>query len=356
MSESMTVSDLIVDIDTFEFLETQKLPSSRLACRAIDKRTGEQVRVLVHEVNFSSPTNRSLIMKQQEFFREKSPLIPELVGCGQYLDDAKTFFFMVFKYPLSELSLDAALMTEMCGCAPRDWDATSKTKYVFGFAAALCLLDSRDAVDFFEPAWLKLDDNVEPFVDPMKFSMNMAGDPSFEFLVTLSEAFQGCRYTKLRESVGAIDMSGFGMTIREFFKNYDSNSDASLHDVMLPKPPGEIASCMDSMWTMSGPEVRPPVESILRHWQNHPLSGVTRAASPSRMLPMELGQRDEGIPDFYLDLITRCCDEDVERRPSCQEVVQLLQDNTEKYMFPGADLAAVKEYESRILSSLPQLH
>ena len=46
--------------------------------------------------------------------------------------------------------------------------------------------------------------------------------------------------------------------------------------------------------------------------------------------------------------------DDDKKRPSFQEIVALLHENTEKYIFPGADLAAVKEYESRIISTISQ--
>ena len=64
--------------------------------------------------------------------------------------------------------------------------------------------------------------------------------------------------------------------------------------------------------------------------------------------------RVEEIPDFYWALITRCWHQDPGMRPSFQEIVALLHENTDKYIFPGADLAAVKEYEFRIIATISQ--
>ena len=57
------------------------------------------------------------------------------------------------------------------------------------------------------------------------------------------------------------------------------------------------------------------------------------------------------VPPFLATLMEHCWDQDPEGRPSFQEIVELLHNNTEEYILPGADLRAVKEYESRILDT-----
>ena len=55
------------------------------------------------------------------------------------------------------------------------------------------------------------------------------------------------------------------------------------------------------------------------------------------------------IPDFVWDCICACWDEKPENRPSFVEIVKVLRTNTEKWAFPGTDLDALREYQTRIM-------
>lgn len=59
--------------------------------------------------------------------------------------------------------------------------------------------------------------------------------------------------------------------------------------------------------------------------------------------------RPDGVPDFIWDMISACWQHAPDQRPTFHDLVTMLHDNTEKYAFPGADIAELKRYERAML-------
>ena len=59
--------------------------------------------------------------------------------------------------------------------------------------------------------------------------------------------------------------------------------------------------------------------------------------------------RPDGVPDFMWNMISACWRHAPESRPTFHELVTTLHENTEKYAFPGADIAELKRYELAML-------
>ena len=303
------VPDLVVGIDQFELGDRVSSSVFVTFHDAVDRRTGTKVVVSIWR--YSEPDEKKLLMRQLTFLRERHPLIVELVGCGTMADGEANQFFMALK-PAPYLTLQNVLERERKGTAVDGWDATSKSKCVFGIAGAMCVVHSLNYLHRdLKPVAVQLDEHLEPvlgeldLVRPYDPNMTMSvGSPLFMAPELWSDDF-GDQYDN------KIDVFSFAVVLRSFFTDSHELDD----DPKLPKSPQAL------------------------------MMRVGRGARLARV---------EGIPDFYWELITSCWSQDPKKRPSFQEIVALLHENTEKYIFPGADLAAVKEYESRIISTISQ--
>ena len=301
------VSDHVVGIDQFELGRIVDADWCAKSHDAIDKMTGTKVVVKICDIRIIDPFDREGFMRKIKFQKERHPLIVEFVGCGLIADGTETRFFMAFK-PALYVTLDSVLKDEMKGLAADGWDATSKSKCVFGIAAAMCVVHSRNFLHRdLKPSNVQLDEHMEPvlggFELAREYDPNMTMSVGTPFYMA-PEMWSGEEYDN------KVDVFSFAVLLHRFF-----------------------------------------TESMALDDDSHPTSVqdfMRRVGSGARLA------RVEEIPDFYWDLITRCWDPDPKKRPSFREIVALLHENTEKYIFPDADLSEVKEYESRIISTIPQ--
>ena len=301
------VSDYVVGIEQFELGSIVGGDSYAKYYDAVDKRTRAKVVVKMYMVMDTSPHVRTMAIREIKFLRERHPLIVELVGCGLIVDGTETEFFMAFK-PSPYVTLDGVLSDEKRGLAVDGWDATSKSKCVFGIAAAMCVVHSRNSLHRnLKPANVQLDEHLEPVLGGLEFTREY--DPNMTMSVGTPFYMAPEMWSGEDQYDNKIDVFSFAVLLHGFF----TESKAMDDELQAPKSVFEI---------------------------------IRRVGSGVRLA------RAEGIPDFYWDLITRCWDQDPKKRPSFREIVALLHENTEKYIFPGADLAAVKEYESRIISTI----
>ena len=305
------VSDLVVGIDQFE-LDLGRVGASSFGefHEALDKRTGTKVVMKIYDTP-SSDSGRIQLMREIKFHAEKHPLIVELVGYGLLPDDGNTRVFMAFK-PAPYVTLHNALRMEKQGTAVAGWDATSKSKCVFGIAAAMCVVHSRNYLHrHLTSTAVQLDEHLEPVLGEFDLARECGTDMTMAIGVPLHMA----------PELWGDD------------NRYDNKVDVFAFAVLL--------HCIfsDDGATRLDDDEKPP---------RSPPQFMERVGKGARLT------RIEGIPDFYWDLITSCWDQDPKKRPSFQEIVGLLHENTEKYIFPGADLAAVKEYESRVMATIPQ--
>ena len=302
----MLMLDLLVDIDQFELGSKVGYRYCVTLQAATDKRTGTPVIMEKISTPKNDPVTQQLLMREIMFLRERHPLIVELVGFGITARGPNPKFFLVLK-PAPYLTLHDALTREAQGTAIDGWDATSKSKCVFGIAAAMCVVHSRNVVHSnLTPEAVQLDEHLEPVLG------------GFDF--------------RERDPCATMALGNVLFEAPEVRSNnvYESEADVFAFAVVLYRFFTELVALDDD---------RPETRSLAGF--------MMRVALGARFA------RVEGIPDFYWDLITHCWDEEPGNRPSFQDIVRLLHENTEEYIFPGADLDAVKEYESRIISTLP---
>ena len=307
-NELLSLSDLVVGIDQFE-LGAQVAESSYATFHeAVDKRTGTKVVVKIQTYNNRNETE--LLMRELKFLGERHPLTVELVGCG-HADGGENQVFMALK-PAPYVTLKDALESERKGTAVDGWDATSKSKCVFGIAGAMCVVHSRNYLHRdLKPAAVQLDEHLEPVLG--EFDLTREYNPEMTMML------------------GTPTFMAPELWIDDCGDKYDNKVDVFAFAVVLHR------FFTDSTKLDDHPRLA-----------RSPAAWMLRVGMGARLA------RVEGIPDFYWDLITRCWSQDPGMRPSFQEIVALLHENTEKYIFPGADLAAVKEYESRIISTISQ--
>ena len=297
-----------VEIDQFEIGDkVREIRHDATLYDAVDKRTGAKV-ILKLFTSSRTRNNRELGWLHVHRY----PLLVELVAFGCCEDGKETHGFMALK-PAPYLTLEDALTSERKGAAIDGWDATSKSKCVFGLAAAISLLHSKNfPLRQLNPSVVQLDEHLELVLNPFDAREMEYSEQNIDSWWYLApEQLKGELDELNYEGLCAADVFAFAVCLYRFFTD----------SVALDNP-------------------RPV--------------GRSPFASQKRVVNGERLARVEEIPDSYWDLITRCWDAEADKRPSAKEIVEQLHENTENYIFPGADLAAVKEYESRIIAAISQ--
>ena len=203
-----------------------------------------------------------------------------------------------------------ALSKQYKGIEDERWNATAKSKYVFGVAAAMMYLHSRGIVHRdLKPGNVFLNDEFEPVIGDFGLSRmcnlqmtESRGSP----LWMAPELIGSEKYN------GKVDVYSYGVMLFQLFSGSCTLDDR-----------------------------RPPTGS--RDVFLKRIAGGARLA------------RVNGIPEFYWNLITQCWDQSPDVRPNFVQIVEGLQAKRESYAFPGCDLDALKAYEERVLAGVERV-
>ena len=286
------ITDFMVEMSSYDIGEKIHRDSFGEIYQAVDKGTGSPVlvkRFRAYEDTFP------WAMNEVRFLRVKNPLFLEMLGfgvCGREVS--------IVLRNAANGTLNGVLENETRGMVRPGWDATSKSKCIFGIAAAMMAVHERGFLHGdLKPGNVFLDENFEPLLGGLHIVS--------EFLPTLDKLC-GTRVFAAPEKLlqqrydYKADVFSFGITVFCLLTGQTvAYSFEELHSPLT--------------------QIRPNLDAIL------------------------------GIPPALASLMKHCWDGNPDGRPSFQEILELWHDNSEEYILPGADLAAVKEYESRILAT-----
>ena len=299
-TEFPLLCDFLFSEDDFEIDRSRVLVPVRTSFSdvvfAVQKSTGLDVAVRFMDVDAHRVAKQAMLM-----VRCAHPLILPLVGFGVCPSP-----FLVTKF-MRNGDLAQVLKQEFASKAPAGWDATAKSKCVFGIAAGMAFLHFKKIVHRdLKPDNVLLDDDFEPVIGDADC---LATDDIVEMTATVGallfmapEVIYGDLYDE------KVDVYSFAVLLYLLFNQ---------------KPRFE-----------DGDELKTPfrfMEEVIR--------GVRFA-------------RGDNIPDFYWDLICKCWSQDPKDRPSFVEIVEHLRSHTSEYALDGSDLSLVRAYEKQVLESI----
>lgn len=203
-------------------------------------------------------------------------------------------------------TLEEVQKKEFQGKAPPQWNATAKSKVVFGVAVGMAYLHSIKIVHRdLKPQNVFLNENFEPVIADFGLSRLYALDMTTCLGTPL---YMAPELWSVDGYSGAVDVYAYAILLYTLFSN-----------------------------TFLWDDGRKP-QSDLHH--------MMRIRDGIRL------QRQPEIPDFYWELIQRCWSGVPDDRPEFCEIIAWLQKDREKYAFPGTDMRQLEEYEKRVLQGV----
>ena len=301
--ESPLFCDFLVSEDEFkkgDMIREEDYPDYVRCHLGVQKKTGLTVAMYFYK---ESPDSQDALMRTARYLaRLAHPLIVPLLGIG-----TPPSRFLVMKFmPNRDLSSILERERGSLNLSPEGWDATAKSKCVFGIAAGMAFIHSKNIIHrHLKPFNVLLDDDFEPVIGGLSAAT--------EYLVAENERSVGAPLFMAPEMIKG---------------GYDHKVDVYSFAVVLYQ-----------LFTST-------IE-LDRVWRYRRVSTLLSAVSQGARL-----KRVATIPDFYWDLICKCWSQDPRDRPSFVEIVKYLRAHTSEYAFEGANLSLVREYERHALESI----
>jgi serine/threonine protein kinase len=207
-------------------------------------------------------------------------------------------------------------MQSRAGKGPAEWNATTKSKCVFGIAAGMAYLHEKGIIHRdLTPDNVLLDANNEPVIGGLGFA---------------AKSIRG-----EWETGWAIEAPFF--IAPEVFEDRDAG-DGPPYGL-----PADVYSFSVLLYLLFSRDDRPKLEG----------GKVIRTA---RQLVMQVGQgaryeRSPEIPEYYWGLITRCWAHVPMDRPTFEAILAEFGES-HAYVLPGADLTEVRRYEAFVTAGL----
>jgi serine/threonine protein kinase len=275
--------------------------------KAADRKTGNRVAVKFLVQTRKEDSDRAAFITELETTARNSnshPAILHILGAGFDPDQRP----MIVTDLMSHGSLHEALEAERRGIRNPEWNATRKSICVFGTCAAMAHLHRGGSVHGdLKPRNVLLNDRWEPVVSDCG-------------LLNIAEVLLWEQQPKIESSVHIAPELSLGAAECE-----------------IPMDVYAFAVMLYSFFAV-------PFELD---------DGKGRAMTFMRfIMRVEKGARfvkPSGVPEAHWALIQAAWDERPDQRPTFQDMVNNFH-ASHNYIFPGADLEAVIEYENRILA------
>ena len=309
-AEPPLLSDFLCSEDEFDFDpdEATAETSEGYVYVTRHKETGQECVLKRFSKNRSADTPKRVEREAMALIKCAHPLVLQLVGFGM-----SPFPFMVTR--LMEFgNLEAMLHFEFNPEeeAAEGWDATAKSKCVFGIAAGMAFLHSKNIIhrDLTTRSIL-LDVNFEPVISCFcgVTDYNSKSDsfvqPEYMPEYSAPEVFLNDRHSQKS------DVYAFGILLYQLFD--------------VPRPDERL---------------------------DHGYFNGTFFDLINRFFVKERYTRSKNISDFYWDLICKCWRPDPRDRPSFVEIVEHLRSHTSEYAIDGSDISLVRAYEKLALESI----
>ena len=306
-NDSPEISDFLVSEDEFEKGRMIGCGSFTTCYLGVQKETGLKVAMAFYRDIPSIDESEMMLRVVTYLGRFAHPLIVPLIGFGI----APSSFLVTKFMPNGALE---SMLRERGSKPPKGWDATAKSKCVFGIAAGMAFLHSKNIIHRdLKPINILLDDDFEPVIGGLECAT--------EYIVG----------AKMEEGVGTPLFMAPEVVIGE--ECYNHKVDVYSFAVVLYR------LFTDSMVFDDGSVAGRPT---LFHFY--------RMVGQGRRF-----KRVDNIPDFYWDLICKCWSQDPIDRPSFVEIVKHLRAHTSEYAFEGSDLSLLREYEMHALESISDI-
>jgi serine/threonine-protein kinase CTR1 len=283
--------------------------------RAVNKNTGEPVAIKFYS-NALLPEQQSWFLREMEILAMNyHPATLRLIGFSFLPIDGNPGPVVITPFMPGD-TIGTLLRQERQGKSPPDWNATAKTKCVFGIAAGMASLHSREVMHRdLKPDNIFLNENWEPVIGDFGLAKCCLGDIS--------------------RTMGAVG-SPLYIAPEIFADDDDIPADGPAYDLSVDVYSFAVLLCM-----MFSREERPTLDG-----------GKQPRSAQMLMMAVRRGtrlQRPPGIPDCYWATIERCWTQEPARRPSFAELVAEFQTKHE-YVLEGADMKEVIRYEEYITS------
>jgi serine/threonine protein kinase len=262
-------------------------------------RSGTAGTVCMKFIHQEGDDQRTLFARQVEVLaRMTHPATLPMIGFAPGSPDA----LIVMPY-MEHGSLDRVLAAVHARRAvPAWWDATAKSKAVIGMVAGMAFVHSLGLLHRdLEPRSVLIDGRCEVRIGHFGRARQAAADMTLApgtAITQAPETYESGGYTN------KVDVFSFGVTLYHFWADGTRLDDG-----------------------------RP-------HWRNW-------VEFAQRLLRGARWVRADGISDFYWQLITDCWEGAPENRPAFADILGAF-GRDRRWIFPGADLADVAEYERRV--------
>ena len=275
--------------------------------RIVDKLTNNEYAAKISKFetsNMSDEDMNNLSREVKALSRLKYPSISEFIGYSLVNFKNKQKPVIITELSLNG-SLEEVLESERKGHKNTNWDETKKLISIFGIASGMSYLHSQNILHHdLKPSNILLDDKLFPKVSDFGFYINNQNKSSMNFQARYSapEILNSEECTKKSE------VYSFALVVYEIISNQKAFQDLKNYNQI---------------------------------YREVVINGYRPEFEPT-------------VHDCYKSLIESCWTQNPDERPSFDEIVEMLK-NDSRFILPGVNLSEYKKYVN-LISSIPIKH
>jgi serine/threonine protein kinase len=317
---SVRLSQLTVDARAYQYDTKAQLYGTgwTVAYQAVRPPDEQPVALKVVATNLTSEWQKSYLREVEILATNDHPATLRLIGFSLPLGGNISDRPVIITPFQPNGSIGDQLKKAREQQCPAEWNATTKSKCVFGIAAGMAYLHSREVMHRnLKPETVFLNAEWEPIIGEFEFAKWTSGDPSRTIGIVGSPLFIAPEICAEGEASGdeppydlRVDVYSYAVLLYQLFS---SEGVPKLADGTVPKNAPQLLS---------------------------QIAKGGRFAKPG------------GVPAFYWTTIQRCWAQAASDRPTFAALVQEFRSKHE-YVFAGADIDEVKRYEEVVAGPAP---